>query len=216
MTIVNPAQFPDRSVVSEYLEPMVLGTILAPDSYTGKIMSLCLVRENGICEHSPYYSSFSFAFLEPGSSLWTWLLSFSFWIGLETKRNKLLYHTKYPFCTFFSTSCFRLTAGCCVFKEPQSRAEEHGVHRRPARYDEVSLPTKWSRCGFLRPPQIAVIGIRQVKLTKWFCTHHPDLRFVLRVRNILIFSLFSCGIYGPVRCQQAEMIIILKLVLYMY
>lgn len=40
---MNPAHFPDRSVVSEYLEPMVLGTILAPDSYTGKIMSLCLV-----------------------------------------------------------------------------------------------------------------------------------------------------------------------------
>lgn len=44
ITIVNPAQFPDRSVVSEYLEPMVLGTILAPESYTGKIMSLCSVR----------------------------------------------------------------------------------------------------------------------------------------------------------------------------
>ncbi|XP_068441495.1 translation factor Guf1, mitochondrial [Clinocottus analis] len=44
ITIVNPAQFPDRTVVSEYLEPMVLGTILTPDSYTGKIMSLCLNR----------------------------------------------------------------------------------------------------------------------------------------------------------------------------
>ncbi|XP_070769067.1 translation factor GUF1, mitochondrial isoform X2 [Enoplosus armatus] len=44
ITIVNPAQFPERSVVSEYLEPMVLGTILAPDSYTGKIMTLCLNR----------------------------------------------------------------------------------------------------------------------------------------------------------------------------
>lgn len=44
ITIVNPAQFPDKSVVSAYLEPMVLGTILAPDTYTGKIMSLCLVR----------------------------------------------------------------------------------------------------------------------------------------------------------------------------
>lgn len=45
ITIVNPAQFPDKAVVSEYLEPVVLGTILAPDSYTGKIMSMCLVRE---------------------------------------------------------------------------------------------------------------------------------------------------------------------------
>uniref|UniRef100_A0A3P8QT72 Tr-type G domain-containing protein n=1 Tax=Astatotilapia calliptera TaxID=8154 RepID=A0A3P8QT72_ASTCA len=44
ITIVNPAQFPDRSVVSEYLEPMVLGTILAPDVYIGKIMTLCLNR----------------------------------------------------------------------------------------------------------------------------------------------------------------------------
>uniref|UniRef100_A0A1A7XUP0 GUF1 GTPase homolog n=1 Tax=Iconisemion striatum TaxID=60296 RepID=A0A1A7XUP0_9TELE len=44
ITIVNPAQFPDRSVVVEYLEPMVLGTILAPDTYTGKIMALCLNR----------------------------------------------------------------------------------------------------------------------------------------------------------------------------
>uniref|UniRef100_H3CF18 GTP binding elongation factor GUF1 n=1 Tax=Tetraodon nigroviridis TaxID=99883 RepID=H3CF18_TETNG len=44
ITIVNPAQFPDKAAVSEYLEPVVLGTILAPDSYTGKIMSMCLSR----------------------------------------------------------------------------------------------------------------------------------------------------------------------------
>uniref|UniRef100_A0A3Q3A6Q8 GTP binding elongation factor GUF1 n=1 Tax=Kryptolebias marmoratus TaxID=37003 RepID=A0A3Q3A6Q8_KRYMA len=44
ITIVNPAQFPDKSLVSEYLEPMVVGTILSPDTYTGKIMSLCLSR----------------------------------------------------------------------------------------------------------------------------------------------------------------------------
>ena len=43
ITIVSPAQFPDRSVVSEYREPMVLGTIIAPDDYTSKIMSLCQV-----------------------------------------------------------------------------------------------------------------------------------------------------------------------------
>ncbi|XP_023677986.1 translation factor Guf1, mitochondrial isoform X1 [Paramormyrops kingsleyae] len=41
ITIINPAQFPDRSVVSEYLEPMVLGTIITPDEYIGKIMTLC-------------------------------------------------------------------------------------------------------------------------------------------------------------------------------
>jgi translation elongation factor EF-4 len=44
ITIVNPAQFPERSVVSEYLEPMVVGTILTPDTFTGQIMSLCLVH----------------------------------------------------------------------------------------------------------------------------------------------------------------------------
>ncbi|KAM9850328.1 translation factor Guf1, mitochondrial [Aulostomus maculatus] len=44
ITIVNPAQFPDSLLVSQYLEPMVLGTILAPDTYSGKIMSLCLNR----------------------------------------------------------------------------------------------------------------------------------------------------------------------------
>ncbi|XP_031424678.1 translation factor Guf1, mitochondrial [Clupea harengus] len=44
ITIVNPALFPDRSMVSEYLEPMVLGTIIAPDDFTGKIMTLCLNR----------------------------------------------------------------------------------------------------------------------------------------------------------------------------
>lgn len=44
VTIVNPAQFPDRSMVSRYLEPVVIGTILAPDVYTGKIMSLCSSR----------------------------------------------------------------------------------------------------------------------------------------------------------------------------
>lgn len=28
------------------------------------------------------------------------------------------------------------------FEEPQRRPEKHGVHRRPARHDEVSLPIK--------------------------------------------------------------------------
>ncbi|XP_051514524.1 translation factor Guf1, mitochondrial [Myxocyprinus asiaticus] len=44
ITIINPAQFPDRSQVLEYLEPMVLGTIIAPHDFTGKIMSLCQSR----------------------------------------------------------------------------------------------------------------------------------------------------------------------------
>ncbi|KAM4710097.1 translation factor GUF1, mitochondrial isoform 2-T4 [Discoglossus pictus] len=44
ITIVNPAEFPDKYLVSEYLEPMVLGTIISPDEYIGRIMSLCLAR----------------------------------------------------------------------------------------------------------------------------------------------------------------------------
>uniref|UniRef100_A0A4W3IRU3 GTP binding elongation factor GUF1 n=1 Tax=Callorhinchus milii TaxID=7868 RepID=A0A4W3IRU3_CALMI len=44
ITILNPCNFPDKSHVSEYLEPMVTGTILTPDDYIGKIMSLCQSR----------------------------------------------------------------------------------------------------------------------------------------------------------------------------
>ncbi|XP_023609383.1 translation factor GUF1, mitochondrial isoform X5 [Myotis lucifugus] len=44
ITIINPAQFPDKSKVTEYLEPVVLGTIITPDEFTGKIMMLCQAR----------------------------------------------------------------------------------------------------------------------------------------------------------------------------
>ncbi|KAJ8382557.1 hypothetical protein SKAU_G00033350 [Synaphobranchus kaupii] len=44
ITIVNPAHFPDKSQVTNYLEPMVTGTIIAPDDHIGKIMTLCLNR----------------------------------------------------------------------------------------------------------------------------------------------------------------------------
>ncbi|XP_074180730.1 translation factor GUF1, mitochondrial isoform X2 [Rhinolophus sinicus] len=44
ITIINPAQFPDKSKVTEYLEPVVLGTIITPNEYTGKIMMLCQAR----------------------------------------------------------------------------------------------------------------------------------------------------------------------------
>lgn len=43
VTFVNPTQFPDRSQVLEYLEPMVVGTIITPDEFIGKIMTMCLV-----------------------------------------------------------------------------------------------------------------------------------------------------------------------------
>lgn len=53
ITIVNPTKFPERSVVSEYLEPMVLGTILTPDIYTGKVLTLCSSRR-GVQRHMVY------------------------------------------------------------------------------------------------------------------------------------------------------------------
>lgn len=43
VTIINPAEFPDKSNVVEYLEPIVLGTIITPDEYIGKILTQCQV-----------------------------------------------------------------------------------------------------------------------------------------------------------------------------
>ncbi|XP_075786605.1 translation factor GUF1, mitochondrial isoform X4 [Pelodiscus sinensis] len=44
ITIINPAEFPDKFSVSEYLEPIVLGTVITPDEYIGKIITLCQAR----------------------------------------------------------------------------------------------------------------------------------------------------------------------------
>ncbi|XP_069780847.1 translation factor GUF1, mitochondrial isoform X2 [Narcine bancroftii] len=44
ITILNPCYFPDKNQVKEYLEPVVVGTILTPDEYIGKIISLCQSR----------------------------------------------------------------------------------------------------------------------------------------------------------------------------
>ncbi|XP_038647222.1 translation factor GUF1, mitochondrial isoform X2 [Scyliorhinus canicula] len=44
ITILNPCHFPDRLQVKEYLEPVVTGTILTPDDYIGKIISLAQSR----------------------------------------------------------------------------------------------------------------------------------------------------------------------------
>ncbi|XP_043917332.1 translation factor GUF1, mitochondrial [Protopterus annectens] len=44
ITILNPTQFPDKSHVVEYLEPVVLGTVITPGDYIGRIMSLCQDR----------------------------------------------------------------------------------------------------------------------------------------------------------------------------
>ncbi|RKO91942.1 P-loop containing nucleoside triphosphate hydrolase protein [Blyttiomyces helicus] len=43
VTIRNPAEFPeaDRSKVSAFLEPMVIGTLIFPEEYLGSMISLC-------------------------------------------------------------------------------------------------------------------------------------------------------------------------------
>ncbi|XP_059474079.1 translation factor GUF1 homolog, mitochondrial [Neocloeon triangulifer] len=38
----NPALFPHSTIVEEYYEPMVLGTIITPDAYLGQVISLCV------------------------------------------------------------------------------------------------------------------------------------------------------------------------------
>ncbi|KXJ75822.1 hypothetical protein RP20_CCG010957 [Aedes albopictus] len=42
--VSNPALFPDRTMVEEYYEPYVLGTIIAPTECTGPIIGLCVER----------------------------------------------------------------------------------------------------------------------------------------------------------------------------
>lgn len=44
IVVNNPAFFPDPSIIEQYFEPMVLGTIITPDIYMGPIMSLALDR----------------------------------------------------------------------------------------------------------------------------------------------------------------------------
>jgi len=39
--VANPAEWPEKLVVAEYREPVVLGTILAPAIYLSNIMALC-------------------------------------------------------------------------------------------------------------------------------------------------------------------------------
>ncbi|KAK2165573.1 hypothetical protein LSH36_48g03046 [Paralvinella palmiformis] len=44
ITILNPSHFPDPSIISECSEPVVLSTIITPDSYMGSVTSLFLSR----------------------------------------------------------------------------------------------------------------------------------------------------------------------------
>ncbi|XP_071499367.1 translation factor Guf1, mitochondrial-like [Diadema antillarum] len=43
-TVYNPSVFPDAQKAEEYLEPMVLGTIITPDEHVSKVLSLCLSK----------------------------------------------------------------------------------------------------------------------------------------------------------------------------
>ncbi|KAL5470982.1 hypothetical protein EMCRGX_G029052 [Ephydatia muelleri] len=43
-TLLNPAQFPEVNKVNQFLEPVVLGTLVLPDEYLGSILQLCEER----------------------------------------------------------------------------------------------------------------------------------------------------------------------------
>ncbi|OWA52150.1 Translation factor GUF1-like protein, mitochondrial [Hypsibius exemplaris] len=44
LTVVNPQSIPEASVVSEFSEPWVMGTILTPSEYMGEILAICMER----------------------------------------------------------------------------------------------------------------------------------------------------------------------------
>uniref|UniRef100_A0A0C9RM51 Translation factor GUF1 homolog, mitochondrial n=1 Tax=Fopius arisanus TaxID=64838 RepID=A0A0C9RM51_9HYME len=44
ITFNNPAHFPNPQIVTEFMEPMVWGTIITPTKYLGPVMSLCLEK----------------------------------------------------------------------------------------------------------------------------------------------------------------------------
>ncbi|XP_062513752.1 translation factor GUF1 homolog, mitochondrial-like [Corticium candelabrum] len=44
VTILTPAQFPEKQHVIEYLEPIVEGTLIFPQEHIGKMLNLCMTR----------------------------------------------------------------------------------------------------------------------------------------------------------------------------
>ncbi len=44
LIVTNASKLPNVSVISEYFEPMVIGTIITPDSYLTDITTLCMSR----------------------------------------------------------------------------------------------------------------------------------------------------------------------------
>ena len=59
LTILNPCTLPDPSIIVEYSEPFVNGTIMAPDSCTGSIMSIVRDRRGELREQTTLENGFS-------------------------------------------------------------------------------------------------------------------------------------------------------------
>ncbi|XP_033631617.1 translation factor Guf1, mitochondrial-like [Asterias rubens] len=51
ITVYNPSLFPDSQQVTEYMEPLVLGTIITPDEYISKVFTLCLNKRGEQVEY---------------------------------------------------------------------------------------------------------------------------------------------------------------------
>ena len=56
LTVLNPCHMPDPLIVTEYLEPMVLATILAPDTYLGSLLAL-IIERRGVQKEQTYVDS---------------------------------------------------------------------------------------------------------------------------------------------------------------
>jgi len=59
LTILNPCNLPDPSIIVEYSEPFVNGTVMAPDSCTGSIMSIIRDRRGECTEQTTLENGFS-------------------------------------------------------------------------------------------------------------------------------------------------------------
>lgn len=59
LTILNPCSLPDPSIIVEYSEPFVNGTVMAPDSCTGSVMSIISDRRGEFREQTTLENGFS-------------------------------------------------------------------------------------------------------------------------------------------------------------
>lgn len=50
VTVVNPCKLPDPNIISEYFEPVVLGTIITPQDYLSQVINLCLECRGDLSE----------------------------------------------------------------------------------------------------------------------------------------------------------------------